>query len=209
MGHAKQFAIPLTGYYVLRETAPDAGYGGAIPLTGYTDIRGLSAKYDRQGETLYIAFSAERSNRPLAEAPVPAELEDEALLPVKPTPRGHIHTAFARTKATGDRALAAVPDVAENIDPVEEAPGALADKNESLAVVILPEETELPGFEYQEPLLVFFRDGKSFYAYVEEQTDTTLSPVLGSLDSSLAPLVPGSTELSRNSSSVVAAYHED
>ena len=192
MRYAKQFGIPLRSFYSLRDRAPEAGYGGAIPLTGYTDIRGLTGKYDRKDETIYFAFTAERSNTPLVQAPIPAELSDAELVPVKPTRRGDIHTAYARTEAVGDRALLAVPDVTEGIEPgsAEEAPGSLQDKNESLLVVVLPELAEIPGFVYKEPLLTFYRDGKSFYAYVEEQADATLPAVIGTINSHLTPLTP-------------------
>lgn len=192
MRYAKQFGIPLRSFYELRDRAPEAGYGGAIPLSGYTDIRGLTAKYDRKEETLYLAFTAERSNIALGASPIPADLADAETVPVKPTRRGDIHTAYARTKAIGNRALVAVPDVTEGVEPgsVEEAPGSLADKDESLLVVILPDETEIPGFVYKEPLLTFFRDGKAFYAYVEEQSNATLPAVIGTIDAALSPVTP-------------------
>lgn len=192
MRYAKQFGIPLQDFYSLRNRAPEANYGGAIPLTGYTDIRGVSAAYDRKSETLFIALTAERSDAELATPAIPAELADVEPVPVKPTPRGKVHTAYTRTKAMGSRALCAVPDVSENIEPgsAEENIGSLPDKNESLIIVVSPEMKTPPGFAYQEPLLTFFRDGKAFYAYVEEQSNTALPTVIGTLDDTLAPFTP-------------------
>lgn len=192
MRHAKQLSIPLSAYYDLRGKMPDAGYGGAIPLKGYTDIRGLAAKYDRKSETLYLAFTAERSDSPLSPAPIPSEVAEAETIPAQATARGQIHTAHARTKAVGARALIAVPDVTEGVEPgsAEEALGTLPDKNESLLVVILPDEAVIPGFVYEEPLLMFFRDGKPFFAYVEEQSNTTLPAIIGTIDANLAPVTP-------------------
>lgn len=192
MRYAKQFGIPLRDFYSLRNRAPEANYGGAIPLTGYTDIRGLSAAYDRKSETLFLSLTAGRSDAELATPAIPAELADVELVPVKPTPRGKVHTAYTRTKAMGSRALCAVPDVSENIEQgsAEESIGSLPDKNESLLVVVSPEKKTPPGFAYQEPLLTFFRDGKAFYAYVEEQPNTALPAVIGTLDDALAPFTP-------------------
>lgn len=192
MRYAKQFGIPLRDFYSLRNRAPEANYGGAIPLTGYTDIRGVSAAYDRKFETLFITLTAERSDAELATPAIPAELADVELVPLKPTPRGKVHTAYTRTKAMGSRALCAVPDVSENIEPgsAEKNVGSLPDKNESLLIVISPEMKTPPGFVYQEPLLTFFRDGKAFYAYVEEQSNAALPAVIGTLDGILAPFTP-------------------
>jgi hypothetical protein len=190
--YGKKLGIPLHAFFGARHKAPESLYGGAIPLTGYTDLRGLTAQYDRKDEVLYVAFTVERTDEPLTLLGIPAEVADADLVPSKPAARGDIYTSRARTVAHGERKMVAVPDIAEGVDPqsAEWQPTATPSKGESLFVVVRDEEKEIPGFAYKEPLLTFYRDGKAFYAYVEERTAQPLEAVLGIIDENLTPVTP-------------------
>lgn len=192
MRYAKQFGIPLSGYYA-HEGNRDVGYGASIPLTGYRDVRGLVGKYDRKNETLYISFTVERSGAPLCPLSIPGLLEEAERVSSKETPRGSVHTAYTRTVPCGDEVLAAVPDVAEGVSPEspEYAPIGDSYQKSYLAVLVFPRELSLPGFEYQEPLFSFYRDGKLFYAYIEAQETATLIPMLGLVGENLKRFSPG------------------